>query len=80
MRSIGAYDAKTHLPGLLDDVAKGEIITITKHGVAVAMLVPPPRHPTMSVGEAIAELEKARKGVTLGDALTIRELIEEGRG
>ena len=41
MRSIGAYEAKTHLPRLLDEVAKGERITITKHGVPVAILVPP---------------------------------------
>jgi len=41
MRSIGAYEAKTHLPRLLDEVAKGERITITKHGHPVAMLVPP---------------------------------------
>ena len=29
MKSIGAYEAKTHLPRLLDEVAKGERITIT---------------------------------------------------
>jgi hypothetical protein len=30
---VGAYEAKTHLPSLLDRVAKGEQITITRHGV-----------------------------------------------
>lgn len=38
---IGSYEAKTHLPKLLERIAKGERITITKHGVPVAMLVPP---------------------------------------
>lgn len=40
MRSIGAYEAKTHLPRLLDRVAQGESLTITRHGQPVARLVP----------------------------------------
>ncbi len=40
MQSIGAYEAKTHLPQLLDRVARGESLTITRHGRPVARLVP----------------------------------------
>lgn len=40
MQSIGAYEAKTHLPRLLDRVAQGESLTITRHGRPVARLVP----------------------------------------
>jgi prevent-host-death family protein len=40
METIGAYEAKTHLPKLLERVAEGERITITKHGVPVAVLEP----------------------------------------
>ena len=40
MQSIGAYEAKTHLPRLLDRVARGERLTITRHGQPVARLVP----------------------------------------
>ena len=32
--------AKTHLPALLDRVARGERITIKRHGASAAMLVP----------------------------------------
>jgi prevent-host-death family protein len=38
--AVGAYEAKTHLPQLLDRVEGGETITITRHGKAVAKLVP----------------------------------------
>ena len=38
METVGAYEAKTHLPKLLERVLKGERITITKHGVPVAVL------------------------------------------
>ncbi|HTE86991.1 MAG TPA: type II toxin-antitoxin system prevent-host-death family antitoxin [Dehalococcoidia bacterium] len=78
-RTIGAYEAKTHLPRLLDEVARGASITITKHGVPVAVLVPPLAARRKTVEEAIADLRELRKHVKpLGD-LTIREMIEEGR-
>ncbi len=32
METIGAYEAKTHLPKLLERVRKGERIPITRHG------------------------------------------------
>lgn len=77
MKQIGVYEAKTHLPRLLDEVARGESITITRHGRPVARLVPV-GGPRRSVTETIKAIEEFRKGHTLGD-LTIRELIEEGR-
>ena len=40
MELIGAYEAKTHLPQLLDRVARGERLTITRHGKPVAELIP----------------------------------------
>ena len=77
MKEVGVYDAKTQLPRLLDEVEKGETITITRHGRPVAKLVPvaPPRR---DVAEVIEEILQARKGRTLG-GITIRELIDEGR-
>ncbi|MGZ5950386.1 MAG: type II toxin-antitoxin system Phd/YefM family antitoxin, partial [Isosphaeraceae bacterium] len=40
MESVGSFEAKTHLPQLLERVAQGEEFTITKHGKPVARLVP----------------------------------------
>lgn len=37
MRSVGAFEAQTHLAALLDAVAAGEQITITRHGRPVAL-------------------------------------------
>lgn len=78
MRRIGAYEAKTHLPQLLDQVAKGEAITITKHGVAIAVLAPAATRPARTVQEAIAGLRAFRRAHPL-DGLALRELIDEGR-
>jgi prevent-host-death family protein len=78
MRSVGAYEAKTHLPRLLDEVAKGERITITKHGHPVAVLVPVETVGARDVEAVIARFREFRKGNRL-DGLSIRDLINEGR-
>jgi len=80
MQVVGAYEAKTHLSRLLDEVAKGETITITRHGVPVAMLVPPPDQKREDVARLIEEWRRYRReqNITLG-GLSIREMIEEGR-
>ena len=79
MASVGAYQAKTHLPALLERVASGEQITITKHGVPVAQLVPVQAAPDMEKRRAaIEELKRMREKHPL-NGITIRELIEEGR-
>ena len=78
MRQVGSYEAKTHLPRLLDEVARGETITITKHGVPVAVLGPIARRSSMTTTEAIAGLRAFRQAHPLG-GLSIRDLIDEGR-
>jgi prevent-host-death family protein len=78
MESVGSYEAKTHLPALLERVAKGEEIVITKHGVPIARLVPMEQEQQRDVRDVIEELKKFRKGHTLG-GLSVREMINEGR-
>jgi prevent-host-death family protein len=78
VEAVGAYEAKTHLPRLLDQVAAtGKSYVITKHGVPVARLVPV-RTGAARTDEVIAKLRAARTGVRRGP-LTVREMIEEGR-
>jgi len=76
---IGTFEAKTHLSALLDRVAKGEIITITKHGIPAAMLVPVDlsRH-TLSHAEIVEGMRALRKRVKAGK-MSVREMIREGR-
>ena len=78
MEKVGAYEAKTHLPRLLERVSKGERITITKHGIPVAVLQPPDPEKTVDTQSVIAELRTLRDKHSLG-GLSIREMIEEGR-
>jgi prevent-host-death family protein len=78
METVGAYEAKTHLSKLLERVLKGERITITKHGVPVAVLQPPDPQKNVETKSVIAELLKFRDKHSL-EGLSIREMIEEGR-
>ncbi len=78
MVSIGAFEAKTHLATLLDRVARGEEITITKHGTPVARLVPVPGVRREDRLAAISALKNFSRGQTLGP-LKARDLIAEGR-
>ena len=79
---IGAYEAKTHLPQLLEKVAKGESIAITKHGVPIVMLVPIEQR--KDIAWALQEVKKFRaerqaKGVEPLTAEEIKGMINEGR-
>jgi len=77
--SVGAYDAKTHFSELLERVAEGEEITITRHGTPVARLVPANR--VVSDGErrsAIAAMRQLASRNRLA-GLSIRALVAEGR-
>lgn len=79
MQSIGAFEAKTHLSELLDRVAKGERITITRHGIPAAVLMPPAGKPDrLSHQEIVAGMRELRRRVKPTGA-SIREMIEEGR-
>lgn len=78
MGTIGSYEAKTHLSSLLKRTAKGEQITITKHGVSVAMLVPARSSKKRDVATLIQDIREFRKGHTLG-RMSLKKMIEEGR-
>lgn len=75
---VGAYDAKTHLPALLDEVAAGKSVVITRHRVPVARLVPADPTNTAPPEQTVAALRAARHGVRRGD-LSVQEMIAEGR-
>jgi prevent-host-death family protein len=50
-KSVGVHEAKTHLSRLLEDVAAGEEVVITRRGEAVASLVPPPGRQPLRFGK-----------------------------
>ncbi len=82
MHTVGSYEAKTHLPQLLERVEHGETITITRHGKPVARLVPAVAgisRPDIAAAIAAMTEFQEQEGPTLGGKITIRDLIDEGR-
>jgi prevent-host-death family protein len=80
MKSVGSYEAKTHLPSLLSQVEQGESIIITKRGKVIAKLIPAFDTEQRDVKQVIDEFRaySQRQARTLG-TMTIRDMIEEGR-
>ena len=78
MDTVGAYEAKTHLPKLLDRVARGERIIITRHGTPVAVLQPADKEKRIDVAAVIEKLRRFRKSHRL-NGLSIKDMIERGR-
>ena len=78
MRTVGAYEAKTHLSQLIEEVTRGERVAITKNGTPVALLVPVPSMQKPDTREVIRQLREFRREIAPG-GLSTREMIEEGR-
>lgn len=79
MVTVGAFEAKTHLPQLLERVSRGEKILITRHGKPAAMLVPALAEEPTNVQDVIAQIKALCRGNRLGKGLSVRDLIDEGR-
>jgi prevent-host-death family protein len=79
MRKVGSFEAKNKLGTLLDWVAQGEEILITRHGKAAARLVPAtPGFDRDKARQAGRRLIEASRGITLA-GIKIKELVNEGR-
>ncbi len=79
-KRIGSYEAKTHLPRLLQEIERGETFVITRNGKPVAELRP---IAASSVEERVARIRAFRDrmrrvhglGSVLREGETWRELI-----
>ena len=78
MITIGAFKAKTHFSTLLERVAGGEEVVITKHGKPIARLIGAGRFDRKRADEAFEQLKELRRGTTLG-GLSWKALRDEGR-
>jgi prevent-host-death family protein len=84
MAKVSAFQAKTHFGKLLERVARGEEIVITRHDKPVARLVPEGAQRVDEVRQAVAGLRelqqriRRRSKAKLADK-DVRSAIEEGR-
>lgn len=76
---IGAYEAKTRLPELLQQVKAGKQFTITNRGKAIADLVPSQQALRKDKAKAVARFREFMRLHPVSGGTNVRELIEEGR-
>ena len=80
MKTIGSFEAKTHLSGLLEKVARGESFLITKRGKPVAALSPVTTGTLRGPKELITDFRKRfAKSLQPFPVEEIIELKEAGR-
>lgn len=74
-KTVGAYEAKTKLAELLQQVEKGKEIIITKRDRPIARLVPI----ESCDKEVFAKIRALRGCLSLGKGETVKDLINTGR-
>ena len=76
LRAVAASEAKTHFAELLDAVERGETIAITRHGRAIARLVPDEKSRREQVRKALDEIKKLGKQIRERHGeMTLEELL-----
>ena len=78
MESIGAYEAKTHLPRLLERIARGESLVITRHGRPVARLVPVQYDDSERAEQAARRIAERRMRLKRAPLEELMKTIHEG--
>lgn len=86
MITVTALEAKNRFGKLLDRVARGEEVVVTRHDKPVARLVPAEGRSLTSVREAVARLQQLQEEIRIRtrarDALSdddVLTAIDEGR-
>jgi len=79
MKSIQASEAKTHFLRILDEVERGESITITRRGREVALIIPRPERNAERTRRAFANIRALRKQILPMSVEEILSARDEGR-
>jgi prevent-host-death family protein len=79
MKSVAASEPKTHFSDLLDRVARGEKLIITRHSVPAALLVPvTSAAPKLTHQEIVEGMRALRKRVK-PFRVSVRDMVNQGR-
>ncbi len=78
MQTIGAFQAKTHFSSILDQVEKGDSVIITRHGRAIARLIPVTGSDREKIKLTIQRVKQLSQRNTLS-GLDWKTLRDEGR-
>ena len=78
MRTIGAFEAKTHLSEILKQTAQGEETLVTRRGIPIAKIIPFNKSQNLTKENTILRLKNLRKNLQLRN-FSWKELRDQGR-
>jgi prevent-host-death family protein len=78
IKTVGAYEAKTHLASLLNQVARGREVVITKRERPVARLVPI-NAPRVKREDVFRRIRAFHARHSLPEGETTKDLVNAGR-
>ena len=76
--TVGAFEARTHFSSLLKCVERGEEVLITRHGKAIARLIPVAAADRADLRATVGRMKELRAHTTIG-GLSWKELRDKGR-
>lgn len=79
MKTVSASEAKAKLLGLLDEVERGESVVVTRHGRAVARLVPEEDAEHAKRRATMQKLDEIRRRMPAMSVEEILSAIKDGR-
>lgn len=79
MATVKAIEARARFSDLLNRVARGEKITITRHGAPVALLVPVEKKASKLTHMEIVEGMRALRKKVKAGKVSIQEMLAAGR-
>ncbi|MAA52055.1 MAG: hypothetical protein CMJ41_03285 [Phycisphaerae bacterium] len=78
MEHIGSFEAKTHLPRILDRIQQGESLIITRHGRPVAQLTPVAEKSNERARQAAKRILERRTHLKTAPVSELIQSIHEG--
>jgi prevent-host-death family protein len=74
---VSAYEAKTHLPSLLQRAAAGERFVITRHGKPIAELIPYEEDDRAALERTLARAAAIRARLA-GNGVRLSDILQPG--
>lgn len=78
MRTVGLFEAKQKLSELVERAGEGERIGITRRGKLAALIVP--ARSDSSLEDIFNDIDRIRRRAKPHKGVSVKDLIEEGRG
>lgn len=79
MKTIGMFEAKTHLPEIIRDVENGQQICLTNHNKVAAFIISAEQFYKNKNDDIFIKLDELKKHAPIGNISEILDMRDEGK-